>query len=68
MTASRKVGGAVVRNLVRRRMREIFRTQIPAMQTGWDTVVIVRPDASKLGFEAIRDELHSAWRKLGMLP
>lgn len=41
--ASKKVGGAVVRNRVRRRLREAAR--LTPVQPGWDVVVIARKEA-----------------------
>ena len=41
-TVSVKLGGAVVRNRVRRRLREIYRLRAPLLQSGWDIVVVAR--------------------------
>ncbi len=45
---SRRVGNAVVRNRVKRRLREIMR-QTP-LKPGWDVIFIVRPAASVAGY------------------
>ena len=39
---STKLGHAVVRNRVRRRLREIVRLNAPAMKKGWDLVIVAR--------------------------
>jgi ribonuclease P protein component len=49
VTASRKVGDAVVRNRVKRRIREAFRAQRGLLPPGSDLVVIARPAAAALG-------------------
>jgi ribonuclease P protein component len=49
---SKAVGKAVVRNLVRRRLREGLRT-LP-VEPGWDIVVIARPKAAAADFQALR--------------
>lgn len=41
-TVSTKLGHAVVRNRVRRRLREIVRLNGPALRQGWDVVVVAR--------------------------
>ncbi len=48
VTVSRKVGGAVVRNRVKRRIREWFRHTRPKLREGIDVVVIGRAAASGL--------------------
>ena len=42
----KRVGGAVVRNRVRRRLREIMRRRLRALSPGCDLVVIARPSAA----------------------
>ena len=37
------LGGAVVRNRVRRRLREALRVMAPSFQPGWDVLIIARP-------------------------
>ena len=48
ITVSRKVGGAVVRNRVKRRVREWFRRLRPRLRSGIDVVVIGRSGAAGL--------------------
>ena len=43
LAVSRKVGGAVVRNRMKRRLRAIFDELLPTLPPGRDYVVIVRP-------------------------
>lgn len=58
ITASRKVGKAVVRHRVKRRVREIFRRfdQRDAL-AGLDIVVHLKPRAAQASFETLSTEL-----------
>lgn len=42
ITVSNKIGNAVVRNKIRRRLREIYRLTEPSLRRGWDIVVVAR--------------------------
>jgi ribonuclease P protein component len=60
-TVSRKVGGAVERNRVRRRLREVVRLSLPSrIQPGHDYVLIGRRAALKLPFERMLQEFDRA--------
>jgi len=43
LATGRKLGGAVVRNRVRRRLREVLRAMAPSFQPGWDVLIVARP-------------------------
>ena len=65
ITASRKVGKAVVRQRSKRRVREIFRTwEGRSSLGGLDVVVHLKPAAGPSDFRTLRDELERLLAKL----
>jgi ribonuclease P protein component len=53
---SKRIGGAVVRNRVRRRLRDIVRTQQGRLRKGFWFVLIARPAAARASYGALKDE------------
>ena len=67
-TVSRKVGNAVVRNRVRRRLREVARLVIPAhARADLDYVLVGRQAALGRQFATMREELMQALKRLRAL-
>jgi ribonuclease P protein component len=65
VTVTRKVGGSVERNRIRRRLREALRRAAPlAARPATDYVVIARREALDAPFERLIDELARAMRHL----
>lgn len=64
-TVTKKIGKAVVRNRIRRRLKEAVRTldPIPA-RAGHDYVVIARAEALGLPFDMLQGELRRALDKI----
>lgn len=64
-SVSKKVGKAVVRNRVKRRMREVIRQRVPSMRPGQDVVVIARPPAAQATFRELEDAILAALQRTG---
>lgn len=68
-TVSRKVGNAVERNRVRRRLREAVRLRGESLaRTGFDYVLIGRRAALELPFATIVGDLEGALRRIHRTP
>jgi ribonuclease P protein component len=59
IAASRKVGNAIVRNRIKRGVREWFRHNRSGLPADLDLVVIARRHAAELGGQEIADSLDS---------
>ena len=67
ITVSKKLGKAVVRNRVRRRLREIYRCNEERFQPGWDIVVVARTRAVDADFGKLTAAYLSLAEKAGLL-
>lgn len=63
---SRRVGGAVVRNRTRRRLREIVRRNQHALTDGIWLVVIARPAAARADWATLEEEWLRLARRAGL--
>lgn len=53
LVTSGRVGGAVVRNRMRRLLREVIRSLQPQLREGFDVVLVVRSPLTQQPFESI---------------
>ena len=67
ITASKKLGHAVVRNRVRRRLREVYRLNEDRFTPGWDIVVVARTRCIDASFSQLTKAYLSLAEKAGIL-
>ncbi len=65
ITVTKKIGGAVVRNRMKRRFRALAREMLPTLgQAGADHILIGRAGGVERDYALLRAELEKALRKL----
>ena len=67
LTVSTKVGRAVVRNRVRRRLREIYRLHEDTLALGCDVVIVARVRAASSDYQQLEKSFLRLADKLGLL-
>jgi len=66
ITVSTKLGGAVVRNRIRRRLREIYRTNEHVMKSGYDIVLVARIRSKNCTYKELEKSVLTTLHKLGI--
>lgn len=67
VTVSTKLGGAVVRNRARRRLREVFRLARPDLKQGYDVILVARGRSVNGPYQKLTAAFYKACGQVGLL-
>ena len=67
ITVSVKLGKAEVRNRAKRRLREVYRLNTPALKQGWDIVLVGRTRTVTVGWKELNATFLRLAKKLDLL-
>ena len=61
-STGRRLGGAVTRNRVRRRLREAIRALAPRISPGWDVLIVARPPSATATYASLAEGVEHVLR------
>jgi len=67
LSTGKRLGGAVVRNRVRRRLREGMRRVLPHIREGWDIMLIARPESAVANSKELHEAILDLVRRCGLV-
>lgn len=67
VSASKRIGGAVTRNRVKRLIKEAFRLRLNAVKQGWDVLFIARQPTAAADFRMVSSAVEEVLRRAGLL-
>lgn len=67
ITASKKIGCAVKRNRVKRRIRELFRSELKSLNVGYDICIVARSKMLDEPYENLKKDFYDSIKALGLL-
>ncbi|GGD02614.1 ribonuclease P [Pontibacillus chungwhensis BH030062] len=67
LSVSKKIGNAVMRNQIKRYLRQAFLELEPRMEQNYDIVVIARKPTNQMNFQEIKKSLSHVLKKTNLL-
>jgi len=67
ITVSTKLGGAVQRNRIRRRLKEIYRLNEDHITAGYDIVLVARIKSRFVGYKELESSVIGVFKKLRLM-
>ena len=67
LAVTKKVGHAVVRNRIRRRLREIIKAKISTLKQSYNIIVVARDNISSASFETLTNEFSKLLKKANLI-
>lgn len=67
LSTGKRLGGAVVRNRVRRRLRGVLRELAPTFQPGWDILIVAHPAVVGAGHDELAEAVKRLLRRGGVV-
>ena len=66
LAVTKKIGKAVVRNRVRRQLREIIKKQVPVLKQNYNIIVVARENITTASFENLSNEFLKLVKKANL--
>ena len=67
ISTGRRVGNSVIRNRIRRRLREALRLVNPRIEAGWDILIVARVPAAEMSHAELHEILVRLIEQAGLL-
>ena len=67
LAVTKKVGHAVVRNKVRRRLREIIKKHVPTLKQNNNIIIVARDNITEASFEKLSNEFLKLIKKANLI-
>ena len=67
LAVTKKVGKAVIRNRVRRQLREIIKKQVPTLKQSYNIIVVARDNITSASFDVLSNEFSKLIKKANLI-